>query len=120
MVRVGGAVAAEGAEEGEDVLFDDLEQFLRIAKVFEAGPAQIVVGAALGVLALGEDAALEFGQFQAGGLVFLEGVQVVEALEEEQVGDLLDDLEGVGNAAGPEGIPEGIDFTADFAGEHGR
>ena len=87
--------------------------------MLEAGPAEIVVGAALGIFALGEDAALEFGQLQAGGLVFLEGVEVVEALEEEQVGDLLDDLEGIGNAAGPEGIPEGINFTADIAGEHG-
>lgn len=25
----------------------------------------------------------------------------------------------VGDAPGPEGIPEGVDFTADFAGEHG-
>jgi hypothetical protein len=45
-------------------------------------------------------------------------VQVVEALEEEQVGDLLDDFQRVGDAAGPEGVPEGVDFGADFAGEH--
>jgi hypothetical protein len=45
-------------------------------------------------------------------------VQFVEALEEQQVGDLLDDFEGIGDAARPESVPEGVNFTADFAGEH--
>jgi hypothetical protein len=39
-----------------------------------------------------------------------------EALEKKQVSDLLNDLERVGNAARPEGIPDLIDLTANFAG----
>ena len=34
-------------------------------------------------------------------------------------GDLLDDLQRVGNAAGPKRVPNAVDLTADFAGEHG-
>jgi hypothetical protein len=45
-------------------------------------------------------------------------VEIIEPLQEEQVGDLLDDFEGIGDTAGPEGIPESVDFTADLAGEH--
>lgn len=55
---------------------------------------------------------------QPGGFVFLQRVEVVQALQKEQLGDLLNDLQGMGNAAGPEGIPEGIDFAADFTGDH--
>ena len=46
-------------------------------------------------------------------------MQVVEPLDEEQVGDLLDHFQRVGDAAGPEGIPDVVDLAADFAGEHG-
>jgi hypothetical protein len=51
-------------------------------------------------------------------LAFLQRVRVVQAADEEQVGDLLDHLHRVGDAAGPEGIPDGIDLAAEFAGEH--
>ena len=39
--------------------------------------------------------------------------------QKEQVGDLLDDFNGVGDAAGPEGVPDLIDFVAQVTGEHG-
>jgi hypothetical protein len=45
-------------------------------------------------------------------------MQIVEPLEKQQIGDLLDDFERIGDAARPECIPEGVNFTADFAGEH--
>lgn len=89
-------------------------------ELLEARPAAVGVRAALGVVALGEHAALQGGELEAVGLVFLQGVEVVEALEEQQVGDLLDDFERVGNAAGPERIPEGVDLAADSAVEHER
>jgi hypothetical protein len=104
------------------VLVHDLEHFLGL-EMLEARPAAIFVGApaafADAVLAFGEDAAFELPELEAGGLVFLQRVEVVEALEKEEVGDLLDDFEGIGNAAGPEGISEGVNLTADLAGEHG-
>jgi hypothetical protein len=99
-------------------LIDDLEHLLGL-EMLESRPAAIFVGAALGVFAFGEDAAFEFLELQAGGFVFLQCVQVVEAFEEEQIGDLLDDFERIGNATSPEGIPERVNFAADFAVEHG-
>ena len=100
------------------MLIHDLEHFLRF-KILEPRPAQIIVGAPLRVIAFWKDAAFEFLEPQARGLVFLQRVQIVEALQKEQVGDLLDDFEGVGNAAGPEGIPEGINLIANVSGDHG-
>jgi len=44
-------------------------------------------------------------------------VQVVEALDEEQVRDLLDHLERVGNAARPEGAPDLIDLAFELSGD---
>ncbi len=52
------------------------------------------------------------------GFVFLECVKIVESPDEEEVGNLLDDFERIGNAACPKGIPDLIDLTADFTGEH--
>lgn len=116
MVGVGGAVAAEGAEEGEDVLADN-GVHLGGGLVDEAGPAQVLVGALFGILAGGEDGVLD-GLLGAVGQVLFEGGLVVQAAEEKQVGDLLHDFEGVGDAAGPEGVPDAIDLAADFTGEH--
>jgi hypothetical protein len=45
--------------------------------------------------------------------------RVVQAAQEEQVGDLLDHFNGVGDAAGPEGVPDLVDFAFEVAGEHG-
>ena len=64
-----------------------------------------------------EDGVLD-GLLEAIGLVFLEGVELVQALDKEQVGELLDDGEGVGDAAGPERVPDAVDFGFDFASDH--
>ena len=53
------------------------------------------------------------------GLAFFQGVQVVQAAQEEQVGDLRDDFNGVGNASRPEGALDLVDFAFKVAGEHG-
>ena len=55
VVRVGAAIPAQRAQEGEDVLAEDGEHVGRCG-VDEAGPAQRVVGLAARVRALGEDA----------------------------------------------------------------
>ena len=54
------------------------------------------------------------GFFSRVGFVLLQRVQVVEPLDEKQVGDLLDDFERIGDAAGPEGIPDGDRFDCGF------
>jgi len=107
---VGGTVAAEFAEGGEDLFGDDFEHLAGIL-VFEAGPA--AVSWPLGKEGMGD------GLFKAGGFGFGEELEIVEVAEEEEVGDLFDDLGGVGDAAGPEGVPDAVDLVADFAGEHG-
>ncbi len=56
---------------------------------------------------------------QPDGFEFFERVQLVQTLDEQQVSDLLDDFERVGDPAGPEGIPDLVDLIANFAGEHG-
>ena len=116
VVGVGGAVAAQGAQKGEDVLVHDGEHVGR-GKILETRPAQILVGAALGVVPLGKDAPLH-RLFERGGFVLLQRVQVVQPPQEEQVGDLLDDFERVGDPPGPEGVPDAVDLIAEFTGEH--
>ena len=77
--------------------------------MFEDAPAEVVVSPATLVVAVREDAALD-GLAEAIGLVFGERLQIVKAAEEEQVSDLLNDFEGVGDATGPEGVPDGVDL----------
>jgi hypothetical protein len=40
----------------------------------------------------------------------------IQPLDEEQVGELLDDFEGVGDAAGPEDVPDAVNLVTQFAG----
>ena len=54
----------------------------------------------------------------AADLVFFNGVKIVQSTQKEQLGDLLDHIDGVGNAAGTGGILVGVDFASQFAGEH--
>jgi hypothetical protein len=117
VVGVRRIVRAQRAQEGEDVFAHD-DEHLAGGLVFEAAPAQGVKRPAPHIIAFGEDAALQ-GLLEAGGSVFFQGVQVVQAAQEEQIGNLLDDFDGVGDAAGPEGVPDLVDFAFEVAGEHG-
>ena len=42
----------------------------------------------------------------------------VHALDEQQVGDLYDDFEGVGDAAGPKSISGAVNLIGEVASEH--
>ena|SRR6266571_6092720 len=75
------------------------------------------VGPTIGVLAGGEDPT-RHRLLEPGGLVLLERVQVVQTAQEEQVGDLLNHLEWIGDAAGPERVPYLVDLALDGAGDH--
>ena len=86
--------------------------------MLEARPAEIFVGAALASLCPSGKTRRSIGLLEPCRLVFLQRVQIVQPLDEEQVGDLLDDFERIGDAARPEGIPDAIDLIADIAGEH--
>lgn len=78
-------------------------------------PAEMGVGGPGAVIPLGKDAALdrlvELASLLLGTILFF-----VEALEEEQVGDLLDDFDGVGDAARPKAVPKLVDLVAYFSG----
>ena len=69
------------------------------------------------LLAFVEDRVLDWRP-GARGLLFLEPLDLIQPLDEQQVGHLLDDFHGVGDAAGPEGVPDGVDLRFDGAGDH--
>jgi hypothetical protein len=55
---------------------------------------------------------------ERGGLALLQLLHLVEALDEDQVGDLLDDLERIGQASRPEVVPDAVDLVAQFSRQH--
>ena len=61
------------------------------------------------ILVLREDRLLD-GLAGAGGLALPQRVQLVEAFDEQQVGELLDDRQRVGDAAGPHRVPDAVDL----------
>ncbi len=100
---------AEGLDEGESVVPHSDKHLLR-GGLLEAGPAEaILFGGEYGVLD---------GFLEAIGLVLPEGVEFIQPLDEEQVGELLDDGERIGDAAGPQGVPDAVYFGFDFASDH--
>ena len=107
---VGVSRLAQRLDEGEHPVPHRLEHLLR-RKLLEARPAQRV-------LAGGEQRLLDRAA-GAGGLVLLARVQLVEALDEQQVGELLDDRQRVRDAAGPHGVPDAVDPGLQLTGNHG-
>jgi hypothetical protein len=51
---------------------------------------------------------------ERGGLALLQLLHVVETSDEDQIGDLLDHLERVGQTARPEVVPDAVDLVAQF------
>lgn len=47
-------------------------------------------------------------------------MEFVEPLDKQQVGQLLDDGERVGNPAGPHRVPDFVNFGSEVAGDHVR
>ena len=94
-----------------------IAEHLRAGEMLEARPAQVLVGLAALVLALGEDAPLD-RLAERGGLALLQLLHLVEALDEDQVGDLLDHLQRIGQPARPEVVPDAVDLVAQFTRQH--
>ena len=117
VLAIGGTLATEGSEEGEDVVVHHL---VHVAgrHVLEEGPAEVLVRKALWVLAFGEDLPLH-RLAKAAGLVLFEDLKVIQAPDEEEIGDLFDHLQRVGDAAGPEGVPDLVYLRSYGACEHG-
>ena len=102
------AIGAERLMKGKTSSQDGLEHLLG-GGLFEAGPAEMI-------LLLVEDRVFD-RLASAGGFGLLERLELVEALDEEQVGELFDDGERVGDTAGPHGVPDAVDLGFDFAGD---
>ena len=107
LVRV--ARLAQRFDEGEHPVPHGLEHLLR-RKLLETRPAQSVV--------VGSEHRLLDRVAGAGGLVLLARVQLVQALDEQQVGELLDDRERVRDAARPHGVPDLVDLGLQLTGDH--
>ena len=116
VLGVGGVVAAQRAQVGEYVLGDHRVHVAGL-EVLEPRPTQVVVGTPSGIFPFGVDPALH-GLLQTRGLVLLQGVQVVQTPQKEQVGDLLQNLHGVGDAARPKRVPDAVDLALDGSGDH--
>ena len=99
----------ERLDKGEHPVSHRLEQLLG-GGVLETRPAELVL---LG----GEDRILD-GLAGAGSLGFFERVQLVESLDEEQVGELLDDRERIRDAARPHRVPDAVDLGFECACYH--
>ena len=54
----------------------------------------------------------------ASGLLLGQRVEVIQAADEQQVGDLFDHLQRIGDAARPERIPDPVDIALQLAGDH--
>jgi hypothetical protein len=117
MLPVVAAFATETAQEREDVVAHDLEHFLRL-EMPEPAPPQVLVIPAARVCAIKEDRSLD-RFLSGGGLCLGQRLQLVQAAQEQEVGDLLDDLQRVGDPARPEGIPHLVDLDLQRSRHHG-
>ena len=100
------------------MLVDNLEHLLRL-KGLEPRPTQVLVRPpAFAILTpLREDATLQ-RLLQHRRLALLDRLQLVEPLDEQQIGDLLHDAERILQAARPEVVPDAVDLIFDFANDH--
>lgn len=124
MVAVGGllAVAQLGefiTQERED-RFGEHREHLIAAEPFEAAPAQVDVGPGFRVVPDREDRVFD-GLSKKVGFLLGQRLLFIEPLQEQQIRDLFDDFQGVGNTAAPERIPDlvylGLNFTCDHPRE---
>jgi len=116
VMGIGGTIPAQRPQPRKNVLADNGVHLGR-REILEMRPPEMLIRALLRILARREDA-VRHRLFQPRGLVLLQRVQVVQAAQEEQVSDLLNDFERVGNAAGPECVPDLVDLALDGAGDH--
>ncbi len=58
------------------------------------------------------------GLVEDQGAALLQALGLIQAADEQQIGKLFHHLHGVGDAPGPEGVPDGIDLAAQLSGKH--
>ena len=111
------SVPVEVFDEGEDPLLDHAVHLAR-REVVEGAPLELLAGdRALADLHLvGKDTFI--GEAQHGRLLGAQVVRVVQVADEHEVGHLLHHVQGVGDAARPKDVPQGVHFVFQFAGDH--
>ncbi len=117
VLRICRSLAPKRAQKRKNVLGDNLVHFARFA-ILELRPSVVVVRPALAILPRRKNDALD-GRAEARSLQLFDGLKVVETPDEEEIGDLLDDLERVRDASRPKGIPDRVDLIADLSSQHG-
>lgn len=103
---------AERAQEREHVLVNDCEHLARL-EGFEPRPAQILVGAAALILTLRKNPPLHF-DLELRGLPLLDGMELIETLDEQKVSDLFDHGQRVRHSARPEIVPDTVNLRPDL------
>ena len=110
-------VGVEPLDEGEHQLLHH-RVHLPGGEVVEPGPLELFPGhGAVPHLDLPGKNAL-VGQAQHGALLGSQVVRLIQVVDEHEVGHLLHHVQGVGDAAGPEGLPEAVNFVSQFACQH--
>ena len=111
-------VPVQTLDEGKDQGLDRLVHLLG-TDVLELRPAeQIPLDLPLSNFhGPGKDALV--GQTQHSSFFGAEAVSVVQVADEHEVGHLLHDIEGVGQAAGPKHLPKAVDLMLQFSCDHG-
>ena len=120
MGGVRGASLGHVAQEGKHMLGNDFEHRSRVL-VLQLGPAHFLIGDAAtladAILAFREDAPFD-RLAEAVGLVLFKSMGVIQPAHEQEVSDLFDHFERIGDATRPKGIPYIVDLGAKFAGQH--
>jgi hypothetical protein len=118
VLRVGRILGELLPQEREDVIAHELVDGVRVAERSEVlSPAEVLVENTFVVLAFWKKPARDRLLFR-GCLPFFRVLQLIQPLDEQQIRELLDDLDGVGNAARPERIPDLVDLVSNLACQH--
>src|SRR5262249_17482710 len=119
VVRVSGFIAPKLSQKREYVFADQLEHVLR-REILEPRPPIILIRprvARVIIFSFRKDASFH-RLLRTIRLQLLSGMQIVEPFQEEQISNLLDYLEWVGDSSAPKRVPNPIDLIANFARQH--
>ena len=121
VMRVGRLVAAQSPQKRKHMLANHRVHVSR-REMLEARPTIVRVGTRrprMVVIAFRKQAALD-GRLQPSSFQLFERLQLIQPLDEKQIGDLLDHFQRIGNPAGPKRIPDLIDLATNLGGKHGN
>src|SRR5699024_7002903 len=96
-------------QEREDLVGDRAEHRLRIL-LLEPAPSQ--------VLLTGQEDRILQRLLREVRLILGQRLALIQAPDEQQIRNLLDDLQRVTDPAGPEGIPDAVDLALQLTSDH--